>query len=177
MNRGWVLSYSWYSLMVNNLNFLDIESPIGLIRVFEADGKITALNIAVKKSTTKSTQNSKVLQEAKIQLDRYFQGKLTKFDLPVDLSQGTPFQKAVWQQIAKVGFGESVSYAEIAKAIKNPKASRAVGGAVGANPIPLIIGCHRVLGASGKITGYSGGKGIPTKKWLLRYENINASDV
>jgi methylated-DNA-[protein]-cysteine S-methyltransferase len=163
--------------MVQTSNFIDIDSPIGLIRVFESNGKITSLNIAVKKSSAKPDKPSKVLLAAKDQLSKYFAGKLTKFDLPVDLSNGTEFQKAVWKQIAKIGFGKKVSYVDIAKAINNPKASRAVGGAVGSNPIPLIVGCHRVLGSTGTITGYSGGKGIPTKKWLLKHEGISASDV
>jgi methylated-DNA-[protein]-cysteine S-methyltransferase len=89
---------------------------------------------------------------------------------------GTAFQEAVWQQIADLGWGQTASYAEIAGAIGNPKAVRAVGGAVGANPVPLIVGCHRVMGASGQITGYSGGDGIATKKWLLNHESIDYRD-
>lgn len=161
---------------MDNANWIDVESPIGIIRVFEVNGKITGLNIAVKKSAKHSTPTP-VLKDAKSQLTEYFAGKRTKFDLPVDLSSGTEFQKSVWKQIAKIGFGKSLSYVDIAKAIGNPKASRAVGGAVGSNPIPLIVGCHRVMGSSGKITGYSGGKGIPTKIWLLKHEGISASDV
>lgn len=111
------------------------------------------------------------MREAKKQLTAYFAGKLTRFDLPLDL-QGTEFQKAVWKQISKVGFGKTVSYADIAAKLGKPLASRAVGGAVGSNPIPLIVGCHRVLGASGRITGYSGGDGLPTKRWLLTLEDI-----
>ena len=85
---------------------------------------------------------------------------------------GTDFQKAVWKQIAKISFGKTLSYADIAGKLGKPLASRAVGGAVGSNPVPLIVGCHRVLGASGKITGYSGGDGLPTKRWLLNLEDI-----
>ena len=158
-----------------NANWIDVDSPIGVIRVFENDGKITALNIAVKRSNSTS-KPSKTLLEAKQQLEDYFSGKSKTFSLPVDLSAGTEFQKSVWKQIAKIPFGKTVSYVDIAKAIGNPKASRAVGGAVGANPIPLIVGCHRVLGSTGTITGYSGGKGIPTKRWLLNHEGIQAKD-
>jgi len=82
----------------------------------------------------------------------------------------------VWNQVARIPFGSTMSYAEIAAAIGKPLASRAVGGAVGSNPIALVIGCHRVMGASGKITGYSGGNGIPTKRWLLKHEGINSVD-
>jgi methylated-DNA-[protein]-cysteine S-methyltransferase len=112
-----------------------------------------------------------VLREAKKQITDYLAGKRTKFDLPVAL-HGTDFQMAVYKQIAKIGFGKTVSYADIAAKLGKPLASRAVGGAVGSNPIPLIVGCHRVLGASGRITGYSGGDGLPTKRILLQLENI-----
>ncbi len=162
---------------MNSPTWIDVSTPIGLIRVFELHGKISSVNIAVSKSSKAAPAASKLLREAKRQIEDYFSGKLKKFDLPLDLSGGTEFQQEVWQQISKISFGKSLSYAEIARVIGRPKASRAVGGAVGANPIPLIVGCHRVMGSTGKITGYSGGKGIPTKKWLLKHENIFASDI
>jgi methylated-DNA-[protein]-cysteine S-methyltransferase len=144
------------------------DSPIGAITVESTNEKITRLTIGQRSADAGS---SKTLREAKKQLTAYFAGKLTRFDLPLDL-QGTEFQKAVWKQISKVGFGKTVSYADIAAKLGKPLASRAVGGAVGSNPIPLIVGCHRVLSASGRITGYSGGDGLPTKRWLLTLEDI-----
>lgn len=144
------------------------DSPIGAITVESTNEKITRLTIGQRSADAGS---SKTLREAKKQLTAYFAGKLTRFDLPLDL-QGTEFQKAVWKQISKVSFGKTVSYADIAAKLGKPLASRAVGGAVGSNPIPLIVGCHRVLGASGRITGYSGGDGLPTKRWLLTLEDI-----
>lgn len=116
-----------------------------------------------------------VLNDAKKQLQAYFKGKSKDLNFPVALG-GTKFQQSVWREIEKVGFGKVTTYAEIAKNIGNPKAVRAVGGAVGSNPVPLVIGCHRVLGASGRITGYSGGDGIPTKRWLLNLEGIETTD-
>jgi methylated-DNA-[protein]-cysteine S-methyltransferase len=116
-----------------------------------------------------------VLDRAGKQLTEYFAGKRKSFDLEVELD-GTAFQKAVWGEIEKIGFGEKVTYAEIARAIGKPLASRAVGGAVGSNPVALIVPCHRVLGASGKITGYSGGDGLPTKRKLLALENIASKE-
>lgn len=152
-------------------NLIAFNSPIGIIRVFEANGKVNAIDIAAKGA--KATSNdSPILQTAKAELEKYFAGNLTKFTFPVDLSSGTEFQRNVWRQIGRINFGKTKSYADIAKAIGKPKAARAVGGAVGSNPVPLVIGCHRVMGASGKITGYSGGKGIPTKEWLLEHEGI-----
>lgn len=154
--------------MTNPDASVSFDSPIGAITVEATNDKITRITIGESKKTFGS---SKTLVEAKRQLTAYFAGKLQKFDLPVHL-EGTEFQKAVWKQIAKIGFGKVMSYAEIAEKLGKPLASRAVGGAVGANPVPLIVGCHRVLGASGKITGYSGGAGLPTKRLLLQLEAI-----
>jgi methylated-DNA-[protein]-cysteine S-methyltransferase len=147
---------------------ISFDSPIGAITVESTGEKITGLVIGQRSPDFGS---SKVLREAKKQLTAYFAGKLSKFDLPVEL-HGTEFQKAVYKQIAKIGFGKTVSYADIAAKLGKPLASRAVGGAVGSNPVPIIVGCHRVLGASGRITGYSGGEGLPTKRLLLKLEGI-----
>ncbi|MEY3933731.1 MAG: hypothetical protein RLZZ606_330 [Actinomycetota bacterium] len=143
--------------------------------MFEVNGKVSALDIAV--SGVKATKSqSPVLIQAQKELESYFAGKLTKFTFPIDMSKGTDFQRSVWKEIGKIKFGQVKTYADIAKAIGKPLAARAVGGAVGSNPIPLIVGCHRVLGASGRITGYSGGKGIPTKRILLKLEGIASKE-
>ena len=147
---------------------ISFDSPIGAITVEASNEKITRLTIGQRSPDLGS---SKTLGEAKKQLTAYFAGRLTKFELPLEL-QGTEFQKAVWKQISKIGYGKTLSYADIAAKIGKPLASRAVGGAVGSNPVPIIVGCHRVLGASGRITGYSGGDGLPTKRWLLTLEDI-----
>jgi methylated-DNA-[protein]-cysteine S-methyltransferase len=149
---------------------ITIDSPIGPITLESNDERLVAVLINKR---AKPLGNSKVLQAAKKQIENYFLGKSPNFSLPT-YAEGTDFQKSVWNQISRLKFGQHVSYGEIAKAIGKPKAARAVGAAVGANPIPLVIGCHRVLGTSGKITGYSGGKGIPTKAWLLKHENIES---
>jgi methylated-DNA-[protein]-cysteine S-methyltransferase len=108
-------------------------------------------------------------------LKNYFQGQGDSYPGPYDFS-GTEFQKAVWGQIADISFGSTLTYGEIAHAVRKPHASRAVGAATGANPVPLLIPCHRVMGVSSRITGYSGGEGIPTKKKLLRHEAIEFRD-
>jgi len=154
---------------------ITFKSPIGLIRVFESNGKITSIDLAVSGSKETSSTNP-ILGQAKKEIDSYFAGTLTKFTMPVDLTKGTPFQRAVWKEINKIKFGQVKTYADIARAIGKPLAARAVGGAVGSNPIPLVIGCHRVLGSNGKITGYSGGKGIPTKRILLKLEGIASKE-
>ena len=119
---------------------------------------------------------AKVLVAAASQLKEFFAGKRKTLDFAVSFD-GTDFQRAVWSEIAKIGFGEAITYAEIARRIGNPSAVRAVGGAVGSNPVPLVIGCHRILGSGDKITGYSGGDGLPTKRWLLAHEGIAFRDV
>jgi len=162
--------------MTMKINFdssSNFESPIGTISLFALNNEIVALNIAGE--VAPNSGKSKVLIEAQKQLERFFSGKSKDLNFAVNVS-GTEFQKSVWNEIATIGFGQTTSYAEIAKRIGKPLASRAVGGAVGANPVPLVIGCHRVLGASGRITGYSGGDGLPTKRWLLKLEGISAKE-
>lgn len=101
------------------------------------------------------------------QLDEYFAGNRTTFTVALS-PQGTDFQQRVWRALMQVGYGDTVSYGNIAKQLGKPKASRAVGAANGANPIPIIIPCHRIIGANGKLTGFGGG--LPTKQWLLAHE-------
>ena len=162
-------------MKTTNQNLIAFKTPIGIVRVFEAGGKVTAIDIAVAGAKVLDS-SSPVLRQAKEELDKYFAGKLTKFTFPMDISSGTDFQRAVWKEIQKIKFGQVKTYKDIAEAIGKPLAARAVGGAVGSNPIPLAVGCHRVLGASGKITGYSGGKGLPTKRILLKLEGIEATE-
>ena len=107
---------------------------------------------------------------ARGQLLEYFAGARTDFDVPVRLS-GTPFQQAVWAELERLGWGEATSYGALAAAV-GAGSARAIGGAVGANPVPIIVGCHCVLASDGRITGYSGGDGVPTKLWLLGHERI-----
>ena len=149
------------------------DSPIGFINLTAEGDSIIELTMA--KTPGPTTGSAKVLKEAQKQLTEYFKGKRKELTFKHE-ARGTKFQQSVWNEIAKVPFGEVVSYADIARKLGKPQASRAVGGAVGSNPVPLVIGCHRVLGASGKITGYSGGEGIPTKRWLLKLEQIETKD-
>ena len=109
--------------------------------------------------------------EAVRQLRAYFAGQLRHFDLPLDL-QGTDFQLRVWRELERIPYGETRSYSQIAAAIGAPQAVRAVGAANGANPIPIVVPCHRVIGAGGKLVGYGGG--LPLKKRLLELEGARA---
>jgi methylated-DNA-[protein]-cysteine S-methyltransferase len=144
-------------------------TPFGFITLIAEAEKITSVELCKKAN---SLGSSKVLDDAAKQIDLYLKGSLSRFSLPLKVS-GTPFQLAVWKAIAKVPFGKTISYGEIAASIGKPLAARAVGAAVGANPTPLLVGCHRVLGSNGSLTGYSGGRGIKTKKLLLDFEGID----
>lgn len=112
--------------------------------------------------------NHPVLGLALTQLDEYFSGKRTQFDLPI-AAKGTAFQMQVWQALTTIPYGETWSYQELANAIGNPKAVRAVGLANGKNPVSIVVPCHRVIGKNGKLTGYAGG--IERKRWLLERES------
>jgi methylated-DNA-[protein]-cysteine S-methyltransferase len=147
---------------------VSVESPIGPITLIAQGEKIVRVELGKK---ARAEGSSKVLTDAKNQIAAYFAGKLERFTLPIE-AVGTEFQKSVWKEISKIGFGRKISYGEIAAKIGNPAASRAVGAAVGSNPTPLLVGCHRVLGSTGKITGFTGAKGIKTKAWLLDHEEI-----
>lgn len=114
------------------------------------------------------------LHEAVRQLGAYFRGELREFQLALDF-EGTDFQKQVWRQLETIPYGQTRSYSQIAEAIGRPKAVRAVGAANGANPIPIVVPCHRVIGASGKLVGYGGG--LPLKKRLLELEGVAAQPL
>ena len=109
-----------------------------------------------------------LLQTAAQQLNAYFLGQLQTFDLPLDLSAGTPFQQAVWHALLHLEHGQLGSYGAVAHALGKPAASRAVGAAVGRNPVSIVVPCHRVLGGAGQLTGYAGG--LWRKQALLKLE-------
>ena len=111
--------------------------------------------------------DNEVLQAAQQQLGEYFAGRRRVFDLPL-APRGTEFQRAVWQALADIPYGNTISYAQLAQRIGNPTGTRAVGAANGRNPLPIVLPCHRVIGADGGLTGFGGG--LPTKQFLLRLE-------
>lgn len=153
-----------------------LDSPIGPLHL-ESDGSaLTRLTIVGRVSPiaphTCSEATDRVITTATKQLDEYFNGKRKVFDVPLSVS-GTEFQRAIWAQLADIPFGEVRGYGQLGAAIGKPTASRAVGGCVGANPIAVIIPCHRVLASDARITGFSGGDGITTKRWLLEHEGIS----
>ena len=146
-----------------------ISSPIGPLFIIANDHALIALdNISsdLYKQATKS-HSHKVLNQTHQQIDEYFLGKRFDFELPLE-PIGTAFQQKVWKALMKIPYGKVWSYGQQASYLKSPKASRAVGGANGKNPIPIIIPCHRVIGSTGKLTGYSGG--MKMKISLLKHE-------
>src|SRR4051794_20633624 len=152
-----------------------VDSPIGRIELVGDGEYITGLSIERDGHLPHdglAADDDALLDEAARQLGEYFDGSRTSFDLPIRYVSGTAFQRSVWNQLEQLEWGQYTSYGELGEAVGRPHAGRAIGGAVGANPIPLIVGCHRVLASNRHITGYSGGEGIPTKIWLLDHENI-----
>jgi methylated-DNA-[protein]-cysteine S-methyltransferase len=150
---------------------LCVQSPIGNLVVSGNDGFVTELLLAVPgRRVTVSTERRRVtgpVLDAARQLDEYFAQKRTSFDLPLSVT-GTEFQEQVWLSLAEIPYGETISYAELARWVGRPQAFRAVGQANGANPIPVILPCHRVIAADGTVGGYGGG--LPVKRALLELE-------
>jgi methylated-DNA-[protein]-cysteine S-methyltransferase len=142
---------------------LSLHTPIGDVTLAEEDGAIVALDWGWGRDQC----HSSLLDRAGEQLHAYFDGELKQFDLPL-APAGTPYRRAVWDALCDIPYGETRSYQDIAA--RAGGSARSVGQANGRNPIPLIIPCHRVVAAT-HIGGYSGGDGLPTKRWLLALEN------
>ena len=155
-----------------------VDSPIGRLEITSNGAAITSLSIekAGHLPFEEEPENSnELLETAAQQLIEYFAGARHDFDLPVAFTTGTEFQRSIWAKLVDLQWGEVVSYGELGVATGRATAGRAVGGAVGANPVPIIVPCHRVLASNNRITGYSGGEGISTKAWLLAHEGITHS--
>ena len=146
-------------------DFVYLNSPIGWLRLTANEHALERIDFSEEPGTTAT--RSEILQEAVRQLNEYFLGSRLTFDLPLHL-QGTPFQQQVWSALLQVPYGQTASYKDIAQAIGKPRAVRAVGMANGRNPIPIIVPCHRIIGADGQLVGYS--SGLWRKEWLLKHE-------
>ena len=144
-------------------------SPIGLAGVWFVNQQHLPDHLAGPSAWTHQDTNP-VLPQAIDQLTEYFAGRRKAFDLPLDLDGGSSFQQSVWRALSTIPYGASYSYSDISRQIGNPKAVRAVGSAVGRNPISLIVPCHRVLGRDGSLTGYAGG--LDRKTALLALEDV-----
>lgn len=150
--------------------FTTVDSPIGMYLIGASELGITYVDRIKVGDEIPEMKESALLLKAKKQLEAYFSGETKTFDLPLDTA-GTPFQESVWEALRQIPYGQTVSYKDIAVAINNPKAVRAVGGANNRNPISIITPCHRVIGMSGKLVGYGGG--MDAKEYLLELERAN----
>jgi methylated-DNA-[protein]-cysteine S-methyltransferase len=144
-----------------------LESPIGGVGVEVVDDAVCRVTFAASGAPA-AAEPSAVLADTLRQLREYFAGERTGFDLPRIVRQGSEFERAVWAAIADIPYGETTSYGAIAKAVGQPEAAQAVGTACNRNPLPIIVPCHRVIGADGKLVGFGGG--LPRKRWLLSLE-------
>ena len=158
---------------MSKLSYTHINSPVGSLMVAGDDNALHYLcfpsspNAIVPGSDWHQTDAP--FSEVRRQLNAYFNGELRQFDLPLFLT-GTAFQKGVWRHLSTIPFGETQTYGQLAITLERPKASRAVGAANGANPIAIILPCHRVIGGNGALTGFGGG--LPTKEYLLCHEGV-----
>ena len=150
-----------------------LDTPIGAIRMTSEGTSLTGIDLEGERhgrgarADERRRDDAEPFARAKEQLAAYFRGELTRFDLPL-APDGTPFQREVWEELRRIPYGTTVSYGEVARRIGRPNASRAVGLANGRNPLPIVVPCHRVIGADGSLTGYGGG--LPRKRALLDLE-------
>ena len=145
---------------------VNIKTPLGMTTIKGDENGIAIISIADGGEISKVIPS--VLQEAVAQLQDYFDGQRTHFDLTLNLA-GTEFQQKVWKGLCEIPFGKTMSYLELAKQLGDVKAIRAVASANGKNPLWIVVPCHRVIGTDGSLTGYAGG--LWRKKWLLEHEN------
>ena len=147
-----------------------VNTPIGGVGVAVDDGAVCGVSFGADLSgrVDVAGRPPPLLAEAEGQLRRYFTGEQTSFTLPLVVRGGSDFERAVWQAIAAIPYGETRSYGAIARAVGQPEAAQAVGTACNRNPLPIIVPCHRVIGADGKLVGFGGG--LHRKRWLLQLE-------
>ena len=158
------------------LNRTTIATPVGDLQVVASDVGIRGIRMPLpdRSIPMRAAENPDhpILKNAHDQLDEYFRGERRAFDLPLDV-EGTDFQMAVWGALVDIPYGATESYGELAERVGRPGAARAVGGANGRNPVPIVVPCHRVIGANGTMVGYAGPSedGIAIKRWLIRHES------
>ena len=161
---------------MNHLHYLEHPSPLGQLTLVASESGICGIYFHDQRNfkgtlNWQPVQQHALLELAAAQLDEYFAGRRKEFAFPLDLQvSGTAFQQQVWQELLTIPFGKTSSYGRHAELIARPRAVRAVGGAIGRNPISIVVPCHRVLGSSGALTGYDGG--LERKKYLLQLEGV-----
>ena len=150
----------------------DLATPVGPLRLVADAQGLRQIGFETgrhpKQATPDWTHSADALAFARVQLEEYFAGLRQTFALPLH-PLGTPFQLGVWEELARIPYGVTISYGELARRIGQPRAVRAVGAANGRNPLPIVLPCHRVIGSDGSLTGFGGG--LPTKRFLLALED------
>lgn len=149
------------------ISTISIHSPLGKLRLYGTADELVGIYLPVQVAPDAARRTTRVLDATAAQLAEYFAGKRRTFELPI-AARGTGFQQIVWQALARIPYGVTLSYGELAKTIGRPSASRAVGAANGKNPISIVVPCHRVIASTGELTGYAGG--MAAKEWLLEHE-------
>jgi methylated-DNA-[protein]-cysteine S-methyltransferase len=148
-----------------------VDSPVGPLTLTAREGSLSGLYMQGQRHAPPRTREWRREDDAfapvREQLDAYFAGTLTEFELPLAMA-GTPFQRRVWAALREIPYGETISYGELARSVGRPGGARAVGLANGRNPVGIVVPCHRVIGADGSMTGYGGG--LARKTWLLEHE-------
>jgi len=152
-------------------SILFVHSPIGVLTLVQSGDALTELRFRERTEAGETLQSTPLLRQAETELQEYFDGKRKIFTVPL-APEGTPFQQAVWKVLMTIPYGETMTYGEVAKAVGNPKAARAVGMANHRNPLAIICPCHRVVAANHKLGGYGGGLSI--KEFLLALESKTA---
>lgn len=168
----------WFARTAPLVEWAEMDSPLGALFLARSEVGLCRLMFDVEEdgfrerlpARARTRRNPDALREAREQLDAYFDGKTLCLSMAVDLSALTPFQQRVLRLTSAIPAGRLRSYGQLARDVGSPRAGRAVGQALGRNPVPIVVPCHRVVGSDGRLTGYSGAQGIASKRWLLRLE-------
>ncbi|NQT33704.1 MGMT family protein [bacterium] len=162
--------------MESDLIMMELKTPIGLMRLFACSGELVSIELPREGLDTSSNVVSKhgsvdpVFQEAVEFIEQYFRGEPVSW-AGKDIPDGRDFFREIWTEAARIPFGQTVSYGELAQLTGHPRAVRGVGSAMANNPLPILVPCHRVIGADGTLHGFGGG--LDMKRWLLRHEGVN----
>ncbi len=163
------------------MDYCEYQSPLGTLLLgaterglsgvwFQGQKHFGIPGVSLSRNNVITLSRHPYLDAARQWLDQYFSGKIPSGNVTIDLSAGSQFQQAVWREIAKIPYGQTITYGDIARAVGRPRGAQAVGQAVGRNPVSIIVPCHRVMGANGAITGYAAG--IHVKQALLDLESV-----
>ena len=168
----------WFAEAAPSIQWSEMSSPLGILFAAVNQRGLCALDFGRRENEflerfdplARLEKNPQALERVLAQLREYFAGDRSSFNLPVDISQLTPFQRSVLEVACRIAPGQVWTYHRLATELGRPRASRPVGGALARNPIPIVIPCHRVVASDGSLGGYSGGSGLKAKRWLLRLE-------